>query len=124
MHDRGKAGSLTATELFHKENAMNDMTAVNKDKLIADMKVVVADAEELLRATASQAGDKVVELRSRIQDHLATARASLADAQAAVVDKAKVVGRATDDYVHDNPWRSVGIAAGIGLVIGLLIGRR
>lgn len=103
---------------------MNDMTTVNKDKLIADMKVVVADAEELLRATASQAGDKVVELRSRIQDHLATARASLADAQAAVVDKAKVVGRATDDYVHDNPWRSVGIAAGIGLVIGLLIGRR
>jgi ElaB/YqjD/DUF883 family membrane-anchored ribosome-binding protein len=109
---------------LHKENAMNDMTTVNKDKLIADMKVVVADAEELLRATASQAGDKVVELRGRIQDHLATARASLEDAQAAVVDKAKVVGRATDDYVHDNPWRAVGVAAGIGLVIGLLIGRR
>lgn len=103
---------------------MNDMTTVNKEKLIADMKVVVADAEELLRVTASQAGDKVVELRSKIQDHLVTARASLADAQAAVVDKAKLVGRATDDYVHDNPWRSVGIAAGIGLVVGLLIGRR
>jgi ElaB/YqjD/DUF883 family membrane-anchored ribosome-binding protein len=103
---------------------MNDMATVNKEKLIADMKVVVADAEELLRVTASQAGDKVVELRSKIQDHLVTARASLADAQAAVVDKAKLVGRATDDYVHDNPWRSVGIAAGIGLVVGLLIGRR
>jgi ElaB/YqjD/DUF883 family membrane-anchored ribosome-binding protein len=103
---------------------MSEMSTVNKDKLIADMKVVVADAEELLRATANQAGDKVSELRGRIQDHLVTARASLADAQAAMVDKAKEVGRATDDYVQDNPWRSVGIAAGVGLLVGLLIGRR
>jgi ElaB/YqjD/DUF883 family membrane-anchored ribosome-binding protein len=109
---------------INKEKTVNDVTAVNKDKLIADLKVVVADAEELLRATASQAGDKIGELRVKIQDHLVSARANLADAQAAVVDKAKVVGRATDDYVHDNPWRSVGIAAGIGFIVGLLIGRR
>jgi ElaB/YqjD/DUF883 family membrane-anchored ribosome-binding protein len=103
---------------------MSEMTTVNKDKLIADMKVVVADAEELLRATANQAGDKVGELRSKIQDHLVTARASLADAQAAALERAKEVGRATDDFVQDNPWRSVGIAAGVGLLVGLLIGRR
>jgi ElaB/YqjD/DUF883 family membrane-anchored ribosome-binding protein len=104
---------------------VNDVTtAVNKEKLVADLKVVVADAEELLRATASQAGDKIVELRGKMQDHLVSARASLADAQVAVVDKAKQVGRATDDYVHDNPWRSVGVAAGIGFIVGLLIGRR
>jgi ElaB/YqjD/DUF883 family membrane-anchored ribosome-binding protein len=103
---------------------VNDLTAANKDKLISDMKVVVADAEEILRATASQAGDKFVELRGKLQDHVASARASLADAQAAVVDKAKLVGHATDDYVHDNPWRSVGVAAGIGFIVGLLIGRR
>ena len=103
---------------------MSEMSTVNKDKLIADMKVVVADAEELLRATANQAGDKVGELRGKIQDHLITARASLADAQAAMVDRAKQVGRATDDYVQDKPWRSVGIAAGVGLLVGLLIGRR
>ncbi len=103
---------------------MSEMTQVNKDKLIADFKVVVADAEEMLRATAGQAGDKVAEMRSRLQDHLASAKASLAEAQAVVVDKAKAVGRATDDYVHDNPWRSVGVAAGIGFIVGLLIGRR
>ena len=103
---------------------MNDMSQVNKEKLVADFKVVVADAEELLRATAGQAGEKVVEMRGRIQEHLATAKDSLAEAQVVVVDKAKAVGRATDDFVHDNPWRSVGVAAGIGLIIGLLIGRR
>jgi ElaB/YqjD/DUF883 family membrane-anchored ribosome-binding protein len=98
--------------------------AASTEKLVADFKVVVADAEELLRATAGQAGDKVNEMRGRLQDHLANAKASLVEAQAAVVDRAKQVGRATDDYVHDNPWRSVGIAGGIGLLVGLLIGRR
>lgn len=103
---------------------MNEANAVNKDKLVADLKVVIADAEELLRATAGQAGDKVSALREKIQDNLAKARASLADAQAAMVDKAKEVGHATDEYVRDNPWKSVGIAAGIGLLVGILIGRR
>jgi ElaB/YqjD/DUF883 family membrane-anchored ribosome-binding protein len=97
---------------------------VSKEKLISDFKVVVADAEELLRATANQAGDKAADLRVKIQSHLADAKLKLADAEAAVVDKAKLVGRATDDYVHDNPWRSVGIAAGVGLIVGMLIGRR
>lgn len=103
---------------------MSNIAQVNKDKLVADIRVVIADAEELLKATAGQAGEKAAELRAKMQDHLVAAKAKLAEAEAVVVDKAKVVGRATDDYVHDNPWRSVGIAAGVGLVIGLLIGRR
>ncbi len=103
---------------------MTEMTDVSKQKLIADFKVVVADAEELLRATAGQAGDKVAELRAKIQSNLADAKVRLAEAQTAVVDRAKQVGRAADDYVQDNPWRSVGVAAGIGFIVGLLIGRR
>lgn len=103
---------------------MDQANPVNREKLIADMKVVIADAEELLRATASQAGDKVTELRGKIQDNLAKAKSHLADAQGAVVDKAKDMGHAADEYVHENPWKSVGIAAGIGLVVGLIIGRR
>lgn len=97
---------------------------VNKDKLVSDIKVVIADAEELLRATAGQAGDKITDLRAKISERLVDAKLKLADLEGVVIDKAKAVGRATDDYVHDNPWKSVGIAAGVGLVIGLLIGRR
>jgi ElaB/YqjD/DUF883 family membrane-anchored ribosome-binding protein len=103
---------------------MNDVATVNREKLISDMKVVMADADELLRVTAGQAGDKMSELRGKLQTNMANARASLAEAQAAAIDKAKLVGRAADDYVHDNPWRSVGVAAGIGFIAGLLIGRR
>lgn len=103
---------------------MNEMTQVSKEKLVADFKVVIADAEELLRATAGQAGDKIGDLRAKAQDHLASAKIKLADAEAAVVDKAKQAGRVADDYVHDNPWGAVGVAAGIGFLVGLLIGRR
>ena len=103
---------------------MSEMTQVNKDKLIADFKVVIADAEEILRVTAGQAGEKMGDLREKAQARLTTAKIKLAETEAILVDKAKAAGRAADDYVHDNPWRAVGIAAGVGLVIGLLIGRR
>ena len=103
---------------------MNDLTAAQTDKLMADLRLVVADAEELLRTTAGQAGEGAAELRAKVQDSLARARDSLLQAQDVAISKAKAAGRAADDYVHDNPWRSIGIAAGFGLVVGLLIGRR
>lgn len=103
---------------------MNEMTEVSKEKLVADFRVVIADAEELLRATAGQAGDKVAEIRSRAQEHLSRAKVKLAEAEEILVGKAKQVGHAADDYVHENPWSAVGIAAGAGFLIGLLIGRR
>lgn len=99
-------------------------TAVSKDKLVQDLKVVIADAEELLRATASQAGEKAVIAREKIQDSLHKAKIKLAEAEEVVVDKTKQAARATDEYVHEHPWRAVSVAAGIGLIIGLLISRR
>lgn len=96
---------------------------VSKEKLMQDLQLVVSDTEELLRATAGQAGDKVVVARERIQDSLAAAKARLDVAQEAMLEKTKQAARATDDYVHDNPWQAVGIAAGVGLLVGMLIAR-
>lgn len=101
-----------------------DISAINKEKIVSDLRVVVADADEILRASANLAGEKVTELRERIQDRLRDAKLRLADAEAALVDKTKAAARATDDYVHDNPWKAVGIAAGVGLLLGVIIGRR
>ena len=97
---------------------------INTDKLIADMRVVIADAEELLHATAGQAGEKVAAARARIQDSLDAAKIKLAQLSEAGAEKAKAAARATDDYVHDHPWHAVGIAALVGLVLGTLISRR
>ena len=100
--------------------AQND---VSKEKLMQDLQLVVSDAEELLKATAGHAGDKVSAARERIQESLSTARARLGEAQEAMLEKTKQAARATDEYVHENPWRAVGIAAGAGLIVGMLISR-
>ena len=93
-------------------------------QLLADFKALVADAEALLDATANQGGEAVVNLRAKAEESLAAAKVKLADAQDVLVEKGRVAAKATDDYVHEKPWHAVGIAAGVGLVVGLLIGRR
>jgi ElaB/YqjD/DUF883 family membrane-anchored ribosome-binding protein len=103
---------------------MADDSAVSREKLVQDLKAVVDDAEELLRATASQAGERVAALRERVQENLKRAKVKLAQAEDVLVDRSKLAARAADEFVHENPWRAVGIAAGIGLIVGLLIGRR
>lgn len=101
-----------------------ELTIANKEKLVSDLKVVVADAEEILRATAGAAGDKVGELRERISVRLRDAKERLQDAEAALLDRTKAAARATDDFVHEHPWKAVGVAAAVGLALGVLIGRR
>jgi ElaB/YqjD/DUF883 family membrane-anchored ribosome-binding protein len=103
---------------------MTTSTSASRDKLMADLRVVIEDAEELLRVTAGEAGDKVTDLRHRIQDRMVKAKEELARLQDAAVDQARDAARATDHFVHDRPWTAVGIAAGVGLIAGLLIGRR
>ena len=102
---------------------MNDNPA-NRDKLVQDMKVVISDAEDLLRATANQAGEKISVARERIEDSLHQAKVKLAEAEAMVSERAREAARYTDEYVHENPWRAIGVAAGIGLLLGLLMSRR
>lgn len=96
---------------------------VSKEKLVQDLRVVVNDAEELLKATAGQAGEKVAAARERIQENLVAAKERLVAAERVVVEKTKQAAKATDEYVHENPWKAVGIAAGAGLIVGMLIAR-
>lgn len=103
---------------------MNEITTTPSEKLMADLRTVVSDAEALLHATAGQAGEAAAEMRTKVKASLARARANLAQLEQDAVARAKAAGKAADEYVHENPWKSVGIAAGVGLVIGLLIGRR
>lgn len=103
---------------------MFNTTAAQKNKLMSDLQLVIADAEALLQMTADQASDSATEVRGRIQSRLQDARDQLSELQDATVARVKAVGNATDEFVHENPWKSIGVAAGIGLVVGLLISRR
>jgi ElaB/YqjD/DUF883 family membrane-anchored ribosome-binding protein len=97
---------------------------VTKKKLAADLKVLIADSEELLRASAGQAGEKVSAARDRIQASIASAKVKLAEAERLAVEKTKETAKVADEYVKDNPWQAVGIAAAAGVLLGLLISRR
>ena len=101
----------------------NSAYDVSKEKLASDMRAVVADAEELLKATADQAGEKAASLRERAKANLAVAKARLEEAEHAMLERTKIAAKATDEYVHDKPWQAVGVAAGVGLLLGMLIGR-
>ena len=102
----------------------NPANPVNRDKFVQDMKLVISDAEELLRATANQAGEKIGVARERIQDSIHQAKVKLADAEVVLRERAQQAARDTEEYVRDNPWRAIGVAAGIGLVLGMILSRR
>ncbi|HVO93422.1 MAG TPA: DUF883 family protein [Terriglobales bacterium] len=95
--------------------------SANTEKLISDLKALVADAEELLKATASQAGEKIAVARQKIEQSLVEGKKALADAEKSLFARSKECAEIADDYVRENPWSAVGIAASVGLVIGLLI---
>ena len=97
---------------------------VTRDQLIKDFKVVIADAEALLKASADSGGEKVAELRSRAAESINAMKSRLGDVETRMVERTKEAAKATDQYVHENPWRSIGVATGVGLAIGFLLGRR
>jgi ElaB/YqjD/DUF883 family membrane-anchored ribosome-binding protein len=99
-------------------------TEITTDKLMEDLRLVVSDAEELVRATAGQAGEKVSNARARAEESIRAAKAGIADAGQVAAEHTREAAKAADDYVRENPWAAVGIAAGVGILIGVLISRK
>ena len=95
-----------------------------QEQLVSDIKTVISEAEDLLGATADQAGEKMANLRVRINARLSDAKVRLVEAEELLREKTRAAAQATDDYVHESPWTAIGIAAGAGLLVGVLIGRR
>lgn len=96
------------------------MTTASTDQLVADLRAVVRDAEELLQATAGQGSAQFDELRARAEQSLGAARARLQEAG----EEAREAAREIDGRVRANPWAAVGIAAAAGLLLGMLLGRK
>ena len=100
-------------------NNSDDNAAVTRDKLVEDVKVLTKDVQELLKATASVVGEKAAEARLKVEDSLKVAQDKLAVVHENVRAKGQEAFAATDGYVRDNPWNAVGIAAGIGFLLGI-----
>ena len=103
------------------EHAMEN---TSKDELITDMKVVLTDVEDLLKAATAATGETAAALREKAAGRLKLASEKLTDLQEAALLKGKEAAKVTDEYVHDHPWTAVGIAAATGFLVGLLVSHR
>ena len=99
------------------------MTAM-REKLVDDFVSVLSEAEELLKKAGAETGERARDLRAQVEAKLLAAKLRLQELEGEAVDRAKEAAKYTDDYVHDNPWRSIGIAAAVGFVAGLMMNRR
>ncbi len=122
MHplERSSAKSLDGSASV----SSSSLSSSSLEPLMSDVRQVIGDAEALLKATAQQGGAELDDLRAKSRESLRAINARLATAQQAVYTQTKHAALATDRYVHDNPWVSIGVGTGLGVVVGLLLRRR
>ena len=109
---------MNMTEMVRATEA--EVQKITKGKLVEGLMALLADAEELVKATASETGERITAARTKAEESLKTAKARLAEQEGAVMAKTRAAAKATEDYVRINPWKAVGIAAGAGFVLCLL----
>ncbi|MEM1059378.1 MAG: DUF883 family protein [Verrucomicrobiota bacterium] len=101
-----------------------DNSTPQREKLVTDFKKLVASAQEMLKATSTNVGERASEARAHLESNLKEARNRIAVAEAMVRDRTKEYAEVTDTFVRDQPWKAIGIAAGVGLLLGLLCAPR
>jgi ElaB/YqjD/DUF883 family membrane-anchored ribosome-binding protein len=103
-------------------------TQMARKKLLEDVNLVLADSEELLKAMASAGGEKAQALRGDLGRKLAEARERLDEIEEIALARTREAAKQADEYVHENPWQSLAMAAGlaaiVGIVVGLILNRR
>jgi ElaB/YqjD/DUF883 family membrane-anchored ribosome-binding protein len=112
---------MTKSSVHHSEEFEEER--ISAGDILEDLRAVVRDAESLLRATEGQVGERVAEVRSRIEEKLEGAREQLHEAGAGKAQHVKTAARSTEKYIRENPWTALLIAAGVGYLIGTA-GRR
>jgi ElaB/YqjD/DUF883 family membrane-anchored ribosome-binding protein len=104
----------------HYEALEKAHSAVARERVAGDLQTLARDAEDLLKATTHDVSDKAKEARARVSAALERAKATCEQLQAKTVQAAK----ATDHVIREHPYESIGVAFGVGLIIGVLVGRR
>ena len=95
-----------------------------RDQIVDQFSSVLSEAESLLSKATHETGEKARDLRSQAEARLLSAKLKLQELQGQAVDRAKDAARVTDDYVHENPWQAIGVAAAAGVLVGALAFRR
>ena len=100
-----------------------EQLALGRQKIVEDLSVLLTDSEEMLRLAASVPGEGLDALRERLRTHVDSVQTALADAQTSARRRYRSTTVQTERYVRQNPWQALGIAAGVGFVLGMLATR-
>lgn len=96
----------------------------SKDQVVRDFKALLSEGESLFKSATNGGDIALAAARDKFKEQLAAAKIRYAELEEATVKQAKRAATVTDDYVHGNPWTSMAVAGGIGLLIGVLIMNR
>ena len=99
----------------HRRNLHDVQRAISRE-----FQTLISDAENLLKQTTGSASGQTEELRNRINSNIERAKGLLKDSENSLRDQGQAARQATEDYLHEHPWQSLGIAAGVGFLLGLL----
>ena len=97
---------------------------LSRESLLDDFSAMLTEAEDLLKRAGNETGERAKDLRAQVEAKLLSAKLQLQELEGEAMDRAKAAARVADDYVHDNPWGAIGVAAAAGFLIGLMINRR
>ena len=111
-------------ESYFPDVSGGTQSRVARERVLEDLRVLTDDAEMLLSATVGEVGEKISEARERLKAGLVRAKATLADLQQKGLASAQAAAKKTDTAIRTHPYESVGIALGVGLLVGFVLGRR
>ena len=100
---------------------MTTQFEVARERLVSDVRAVLADAEEIVQVAASDSKDKVATLRPKVDASLQRARTRLRELEAVMESRARETAQQVDVYAHEHPWKTAGVAAGIGAAVGAIV---
>lgn len=101
-----------------------DLEHLDRERLHEELRSFIAEAEDLMRAVGKHGGEQLEDAKARFEEKIKLAKLEMEKAEVALMGRAREAAKATDRYVHENPWKTAGIAAAIGLLAGMLLSKR
>jgi len=95
--------------------------ATTRENLLADLNKVITDAEQLLKNIGDEGGEQATTFRNKVEENLKVGKERLLELEESLLERTKAAAQTTDSYVHEHPWQTVGIVAGVGVLLGLLL---
>lgn len=108
----------------HGVGSTPSTVAAGRPAATGEFQKILADIEDLVSAMTPLSGEDLARAKAKLSERVVAAKESIEEVGGAIADRARRSATVANDYVHQNPWRAVGIGAAVGLLLGLALSRR